>query len=396
MSWRTAGRFFHLLSRMMPTLVLAAVVAAAPGARAQGIEGAGERTRFEPGDKVIYEADLVHCPVGEFLPEWRILRGGYECARFADRIWIRPLEHGTTLALVLPEPLPEEFSIEFAIHAFPAGNPRLELALHPDGIVPAVEAGDAYAAGRDQLVAMTLPADGDAIFAAKDRPAGDLAGRADFRTRLAPDRDHAIAIQLRRGQIRFFVDGARVGHRPLVPGAPIRVMTMRFLRSFDAPQPFADAPVLVGGIRIAAYGSEEAAPEAEADLIRALGAERTAEGLKVTLAEAILFDLGRWDLKPEAGPVLDRLARLASLQQGEVLVEGHTDDLGSESFNRVLSELRAHVVALALARRGVDPARIIARGWGEERPLVPNASDENRARNRRVEVILRNPQADRR
>ncbi|RMF71956.1 MAG: OmpA family protein, partial [Alphaproteobacteria bacterium] len=390
--WWKMRHFPRRLCDMLVVSVLATLAMAPISGWSQGIEGASERYRFEPGDKVIYEADLVHCPVGEFLSEWRILRGGYECARFADRIWIRPLEHGTTLALLLPEPLPEEFSIEFVIHAFPAGNPRLELALHPDSIIPAVEASDAYAAGRDQLVAITLPADGEAIFAAKDRPAGNLAGRADFRTRLAPGRDHAIAVELRRGQIRFFVDGVRVGHRPLRPGAPIRVMTMRFLRSFDVPQPFADAPVLVGGIRIAAYGNEEAAPEAEADLIRALGAEQTAEGLKVTLAEAILFDLGRWDLKPEAGPVLDRLARLARLRQGEVLVEGHTDDLGSESFNRVLSELRAHVVALALARRGVDPARIIARGWGEARPLVPNTSDENRARNRRVEVILRKPQ----
>ncbi|ROR34435.1 OmpA family protein [Inmirania thermothiophila] len=357
------------------------------------IEGGGERYRFEPGDEVIYESDLPRCPVGEFLPELRIARGAYECARLADRIWIRPLEHGTTLYLALPGPLPEAFSLEFTVRSFTPGRPLLRFALHPAEVLARLQEGQAHAADDAQLVAGVIRVGEASLFGAKDAPRGNLDGRWDFRRAIEPGRDHRIAVQVRRGQIRFFVDGARVGHKPFAPAAPPQVLTLFFRRLVDAPQPFAEAPVLVRDIRIAGYRTREAAPEAERDLIRDLGAEETPEGLKVTLSEAILFDFGRWALRPEARPVLDKLARLAALRKGTVRVEGHTDDVGPEQFNRVLSELRAHVVALALARRGVEPGRLVARGFGETRPAVPNDSDAHRARNRRVEVILERPGA---
>ncbi|RMG51099.1 MAG: OmpA family protein, partial [Gammaproteobacteria bacterium] len=90
----------------------------------------------------------------------------------------------------------------------------------------------------------------------------------------------------------------------------------------------------------------------------------------------------------EAARTLDRLAQLAQVRKGEIRIEGHTDNVGSPAFNRVLSELRAHVVALALARRGVKATRLQPRGWGDSRPVAPNDSAKNRAKNRRVEVIF--------
>ena len=361
---------------------------------ATGIEGGAERYRFEPGDRVIYQAELDRCPVGEFLPEWKIARGSYECARFNDRIWIRPLAHGTTLYLVLPEPLPKDFSLEFTVYSFEAGRPMLRFALHPEDVLPRLERGDAGAADDRQLIAGSILVGTDSLFGAKNNTAGNLEGRWDFRTRIAHAHDHRIAIQVRRNQVRFFVDGKRVGHKPFMPGKQPRVLSFYFRRVVEAPQPFSEAPVLVRGIRIATYSEEEAVPQAERDLIRDLGAEETPEGLRITLSEAVLFDFGKWQLKPDARATLKKLARLANLRRGIVRVEGHTDDVGPEQFNRVLSELRAHVVALELARLGVDPKRLRPRGFGEARPIVPNDSDEHRARNRRVEVILTRPGAD--
>lgn len=363
----------------------------AAAAAAAGIEGAAERYAFTPGDRSIYVAELDACPVGEFLPELRVVRGSYECARFADRMWIRPLEHGTALYLALPEPLPDAFSLELVVHGFTAGQPEFQFALHPATILERLQGGDAYAAGDQQLIAGVIAVGKPSGFGAKDVVAGNLYGRWDFEHVLPAEQDHRIAVQLRRGQVRFFVDGERVGHKPFAPQAAPQVLSFHFRRTVDAPQPFAEAPVLVRGIRIATYSEQEAAPAAERDLIRDLGAVETPEGLKVVLTEAILFDFGQWTLKPEARPTLEKLAELARLRGGRVRVEGHTDDVGSEAYNRVLSELRAHVVALELARLGVPARDLQARGYGESRPVAPNDSDANRARNRRVEVTLLRP-----
>jgi outer membrane protein OmpA-like peptidoglycan-associated protein len=205
---------------------------------------------------------------------------------------------------------------------------------------------------------------------------------------LGKGRIHRIAIQARRSQIRFYVDGNMVGHAPFNPDAPLGSLSFYFGRHAGSPTPYADAPALVGDIRLAVYSRGEAVPQAEKDLIRDLGAVQTPAGLKVTLSEAILFDFGKWTLKPDADQTLERLAQLARLRKGAIRVEGHTDNVGTPAFNRVLSELRAHVVALALARRGVSAARLHPRGWGDSRPVAPNDSAANRARNRRVEVIF--------
>lgn len=352
------------------------------GGSAQEIVGGGERRTFEPGERVLYEADLAHCPVGEFLDEWRIARGSYECARFADRIWVRPLEHGTTVWMRLPE-LPAEWALEFTVHAFEPGRPGMRLRLHGP------EAAERLAQGpqEDELVGAWIGVD-EARFGAKENERGSLDCCLDLVRRIEPGKDHHVAIQVRRGRVRFFVDGTFVGQKPFRPEVPPAAVSLYFRRTVEAPRPFAEAPVLVTGVRLSAYERPEAAPQPEEDLLRALGAEETAEGIRVRLQESILFDFGKWELKPEAGEVLDRLARLAAVRPGPIRIEGHTDDVGSETFNLVLSELRAHVVALALARRGVDAGRLQPVGYGESRPVVPNDSDANRARNRRVEVLF--------
>lgn len=361
-------------------LITVALLCIATNTLAQGIEGGAERYRFVPGDQVLYEAPLDQCPVGELLPDWEVAQGGYECARFQDRIWVRPFEHGTLLVLPLPAPLPEDFSLEFTAHNFEPGLPYVRFALHTEEAL--------RHPGWDWvLVGGVVTGRDDSLFGAKAQPRGNLDCCWNFRHRISPKQDHRIAVQVRRDQVRFFVDGDRIGHLPFRPEKPPRVLTLYFARSVDTNVPFPDAPVLVRSIRIAGYSQREAKPQAEKDLIKELGAVETEEGLKVTLAEAILFDFGKWELKPEAQTTLEKLANLAKLRGGMIRVEGHTDDIGTEQFNWVLSELRAHVVALALARLGVDPRRLQPKGFGKSHPVAPNDTDANRTRNRRVEVI---------
>ncbi len=116
-------------------------------------------------------------------------------------------------------------------------------------------------------------------------------------------------------------------------------------------------------------------------------------GLVVNLGENILFDLGKAKLKEEAFPVLEKLSLLLRMAEGSCRVEGHTDDLPirTEEFpsNWELSIARAvAVVKYVIRDGGVDPKRLSAVGYGDSRPVVPNDTPEQRAKNRRVELVL--------
>ncbi|HEU0223369.1 MAG TPA: OmpA family protein, partial [Paracoccaceae bacterium] len=87
--------------------------------------------------------------------------------------------------------------------------------------------------------------------------------------------------------------------------------------------------------------------------------------------------------------VINQLARsLNRYPQSYVDVIGHTDSTGSDAYNQQLSERRAQAVDNALARRGVNPARIESAGYGETQPIASNATPAGRAQNRRVEVYI--------
>ncbi len=72
----------------------------------------------------------------------------------------------------------------------------------------------------------------------------------------------------------------------------------------------------------------------------------------------------------------------------DVLVEGHTDDIGEEEYNLALSEKRSKSVMDYLVSRGIGAERLAFRGMGETAPFIPNTSAENRRRTRRVEFLL--------
>jgi outer membrane protein OmpA-like peptidoglycan-associated protein len=110
----------------------------------------------------------------------------------------------------------------------------------------------------------------------------------------------------------------------------------------------------------------------------------------LTLSDAVFFDFGSATPRPDAGPALDTLARAisASPPDSVLTVAGNTDAIGSAAFNGALSLARARAVVSALAARGISPARLAAIGFGANRPIAPNDSDEGRAENRRVELAL--------
>jgi outer membrane protein OmpA-like peptidoglycan-associated protein len=122
-----------------------------------------------------------------------------------------------------------------------------------------------------------------------------------------------------------------------------------------------------------------------------LQAKKTERGMVITLGD-VLFDFNRAELRSGAQQNLYRLATfLRENPEREVLIEGHTDSVGSESYNLDLSQRRAEAVRGFLAQNGVELARTAVRGFGEARPVSTNETDAGRQQNRRVEVVILDP-----
>ena len=121
--------------------------------------------------------------------------------------------------------------------------------------------------------------------------------------------------------------------------------------------------------------------------------EKLRDGFEVNVSDQFLFDKGRADLKPSGREVLQRLAQEFSRSSGRVEVVGHTDNVSirgtlSRKFptNWELGAARAAAVVRFFEEYGVSEARLSVVSQGSGRPLVPNDSEENRARNRRIEI----------
>jgi len=114
---------------------------------------------------------------------------------------------------------------------------------------------------------------------------------------------------------------------------------------------------------------------------------------QIRILERIQFQTKRAEVRPESLGILDqvRSAFEANPQIKRVRIEGHTDSRGPTRSNAKLSQRRAEAVMAYLVREGIDPNRLEAKGWGEERPLVKNDSETNMQINRRVEFHIVDP-----
>jgi outer membrane protein OmpA-like peptidoglycan-associated protein len=147
---------------------------------------------------------------------------------------------------------------------------------------------------------------------------------------------------------------------------------------------------VVGGAAGAVIGHQmdQQARELDRDLEGAT-VTRVGEGIVVTFEGGILFDFDRADLRSEARANLRQLAQnLQQHDRTEVLILGHTDSVGSASYNQGLSERRAQSAANYVISQGVARTRVSTRGMGENDPIATNETAEGRQLNRRVEVVI--------
>lgn len=103
----------------------------------------------------------------------------------------------------------------------------------------------------------------------------------------------------------------------------------------------------------------------------------------------MFFDFDSEQLKETSKPEVNRIVELLKQNKDlKVAIVGHTDDLGNDTYNLSLSKNRAITIKKALEKQGISPKRISTIGKGEEEPLIPNTSEENRAKNRRTELKI--------
>ena len=138
-------------------------------------------------------------------------------------------------------------------------------------------------------------------------------------------------------------------------------------------------------VRLTDLEQYSALPGADVDAIAAIGA-----AMRLKLDSKVLFETGKAELKPEGIDALKELAESISvLKKGNVIIEGHTDDVGDANFNNKLSLARAKSVSTELKKLiPSNKFKWLEKGLGESKPIVKNDSDENKAKNRRVEILV--------
>lgn len=130
--------------------------------------------------------------------------------------------------------------------------------------------------------------------------------------------------------------------------------------------------------------------------LKDLGAEETETDYRIELPGDIIFDFDKWTIREDAEDTLTKVGEVISAYEHPVIIIGHTDSKGSNSYNMELSKKRAESVKQWLIdQAGINSKRIETTGKGESEPVAPNTNPdgsdnpEGRQKNRRVEIIIR-------
>lgn len=145
--------------------------------------------------------------------------------------------------------------------------------------------------------------------------------------------------------------------------------------------------VLTNDARTYLMTVEEKAMEQKVAFVRA-DAMRTELDRRGRIALYLNFDTDKASLRPDATPTLDEINALLKHDPAlKLSIEGHTDNSGEAQHNQVLSQQRADAVVASLVASGIDKTRLAGAGMGSRKPLADNASEDGRAKNRRVELV---------
>jgi outer membrane protein OmpA-like peptidoglycan-associated protein len=312
---------------------------------------------FIPGSKVIFYTDFSEDKVGNFARGLKFKSGQMDVV---ERDGVKMLRSTARSEFLIPvgKKLPERFTLEFDVITPTESAGGYDLVAFEGG--PELDRGDQSAEVNWQVTGTTIIG-------------GGKSGETHFPESVIPGLTGQVA------HIRVLMDG------------PYLKLYTNERRIYNIPEfPFRRDSV----IRVVLKGSEEPNQAPYLTSIRVAESEvdvlydaLTSKGRWAT--QGILFETGKADLKPESRPVLKEIAStMQKYPDLKILIEGHTDNVGSAASNLALSDARAAAVKAALvADFKIAADRMTTKGFGDTKPSVPNTTPAGKAQNRRVEIV---------
>jgi outer membrane protein OmpA-like peptidoglycan-associated protein len=312
---------------------------------------------FVPGSKVIFYTDFSEDKVGNFARGLKFVAGQMDVVE-RDGIKVLRATDRSEFRIPVGKQLPQRFTLEIDVIAPPEnccgyevisveGGPTrdrsdasAEIHWHPNGVV-------IIGGGKNQTVNMPE------------------AMRPQFMGKLTH-----VRILMDSAYFKMYVNERRMFN---IPEFNFKRDSVILTHVFGSPED--NMAVFITSVRVA---------ESETDVLYDALA---AKGRWAT--QGILFATGKAELQPESRPVLKEIASTMK-EHGDlkILIEGHTDNVGSSASNLALSDARAAAVKAALvADFGIAADRMSTKGFGDTKPSVPNANAVGRAQNRRVEIV---------
>jgi outer membrane protein OmpA-like peptidoglycan-associated protein len=331
--------------------------AASPQQDVKADEMVWNKFDFVSGDEVIFDDQFVGETQGEFPSQWDLLGGNAEIAKVNGQTVLACLEdaHITPLMKTPKNYLPDVYTLEFDFYV-------------PEKISGYWKFYLKQADSDDDIITFEwwTEASNERAIETRWKTTSNEGRSADGRADLSKTGWHRLSLSFNKRALKIYVDQERVINVPNVAQAGwftayahTREKTGYFLRD----------------VRIA----KGAVP---------LYDRMMSDGKFITYG--ITFDVGKSTIKPESMGEINRIVKLMTDNpELKFSVEGHTDNTGNAASNQTLSEARSKAVADKLVGMGVAADRLTPAGKGQSSPLADNATDEGRAKNRRVEFVKR-------
>lgn len=315
---------------------------ASPPPAAGGASGAGAWLNYDfvPGARTIYYDDFSEDDVGDFPRRMKLKEGNLEVVNIKGQKMLRAAESGK-IFIVLPEKLPDRFTVEVLYHSPTATSPlRFSTGgnTHSFGCYPTSAWVDAES---------------------KSGGKNYKKGSTDFiNCRFTVDTRY----------VRGYIDSLRTANAP--DATIVRTDTL----FVEIPGGENNDPTLLANVRIAEGGKKLY------DLISTKGRAST---------QGILFDVGSDHIRGESTPTLAEIGDMLKTHPTlKLTIEGHTDNVGSAASNQALSDKRAAAVKQYLVGKyAIEATRLKSVGYGATKPVTPNTTSEGRQNNRRVELV---------